>query len=406
MSIASFSIRRRVTVFMITIGIMVLGFFSLNRLELKLLPDISYPSLTVRTEMEGAPPEEIENLISRPIEEALGIVNSLQEITSISRAGLSDVVVEFQWNTSMDKALMDVREKLDTVILPDGAERPRILRYNPETEPIMKVALTGEDMVALHLFAKDEMKSALETLPGVAAVRIMGGEEEEIRIEVDTRKLAGLGLSLTDISRRLTMENINLPGGILEEGESRFLVRTLNEFRTEAEIGEVVISSVNGADIRLKDIASIVRETVESRTMTRLNGLPGVLMDVYKEGDANIISVADAVRNRLGTKANLPSGRESLEQTLPESMDLAVISDQSIFIRAAIREVTVRCGRRQPSGNRSDLPVPSQCTQYCYHRSFNPDFSRSDVYADVFQGNQLEPDEPRRSRSWHRDARG
>lgn len=337
MSIAAFSIRRRVTTLMATIGVFVLGFFSLNKLELKLLPEISYPTLTVQTELEGAPPEEIEDLVSRPIEEALGTVSKLLQITSVSRAGVSDVIVEFQWETSMDKALMDVREKIDTVILPDTADRPRILRYNPETEPVLTIALTAEDQVALYSFADQEMKSRLETLPGIAAVRILGGDKEEILIETDTRRLATLGLSLTDIARKLRMENINLPGGILEEGDSRFLVRTLNEFQTVESISDIVISSSRGIDVRLKDIASIHRTVVDRKTITRMNGQPSVLMDIYKEGDANIIKVADAVRRYTGTDG---SGSYSpLMAILPEEIDLQIIGDQSTFIRAALQEV-------------------------------------------------------------------
>lgn len=337
MSIAAFSIKRRVTVLMATIGVFVLGFFSLNKLELKLLPEISYPSLTIQTELEGAPPEEIEDLVSRPIEEALGTVSKLLQITSISRAGISDVIVEFQWETPMDKALMDVREKIDTVVLPDTADRPRILRYNPETEPILTIALTGEDLVALHSFADQEMKPRLETLPGVAAVRILGGDKEEILIEIDTRRLATLGLSLADIARKLRMENINLPGGILEEGDSRFLVRTLNEFQTVESISDIVISSARGIDVRLKDIASIHRTVVERKTITRMNGHPSVLMDIYKEGDANIIKVADAIRRFTGAGGS--GGRSPLAAMLPDDMNLEIISDQSTFIRAALQEV-------------------------------------------------------------------
>jgi hydrophobic/amphiphilic exporter-1 (mainly G- bacteria), HAE1 family len=337
MSIASFSVRRRVTVFMVTIGVVVFGFFSFNRLELQLLPEISYPSLTVRTEMEGAPPEEIENLISRPIEEALGIVSNLQQITSVSRAGMSDVIVEFHWQTTMDKALMEVREKLDGVLLPDSSDRPRILRYNPETEPIMTLALTGNDLIAMYSLADLELKPKLETLPGVAAIRIMGGDKEEIQIELDTRRLATLGLTLADVSRRLSMENINLPGGMLQEGDSRFLVRTLNEFQTEESIGDIVVSSGTGINVRLKDIATIHRTTVERRTITQLNGRPSVIMDVYKEGDANIINVADVIRHQV---KHTSAGPDAIRQTaLPENMTLEIISDQSTFIRAAINEV-------------------------------------------------------------------
>nr|HPQ41353.1 efflux RND transporter permease subunit [bacterium] len=340
MSIAAFSIKRRITILMAAFGVLVFGGFSLNRLELKLLPEINYPALTVRTELEGAPPEEVEDLVSRPIEEALGVINNLQTITSISRAGLSDVVIEFHWNTEMDKALMDVREKLDTVVLPDTAERPRILRYNPETEPILKLSLTGEDLVAMHAFAENEIKPRLETLEGVAAARIIGGEEEEILIELDTQRLAALGLDLNNVSTQLAMENINSPGGLLQEGNTQYLVRTVNEFETVDDIAAVVIGSNNGVDVRLGDAAVIRRSLVERKALTHLDGQESVLIDIYKEGDANIISVTDAVRNELGNRSTGRFQRvKSLRSMLSEDMDIVIISDQSVFIRAAINEV-------------------------------------------------------------------
>ncbi|MBN1296890.1 efflux RND transporter permease subunit [bacterium] len=340
MSVASFSIRRRITVLMVALGVLVFGGFSLNRLELKLLPEISYPALTVRTELEGAPPQEIEELISRPIEETLGVITHLQQITSISRAGLSDVIIEFHWNTSMDRALMDVREKLDTVVFPETADRPRILRYNPETEPILKMAMTGEDLVALHLLAENEIKPRLETLEGIAAARISGGEEEEILVAIDTSRLAAIGLSLTDVSQQIEMENINIPGGMLEEGKTQFLVRTVNEFKTIEDIGQIIIGSRNGIEVRLHDIASIQRTRVDRKTITHLDGKESVLIEIYKEGDANIISATDAVRTELGKRLpGHPVYGKSILAVLPEEMQIEIVSDQSVFIREAINEV-------------------------------------------------------------------
>jgi len=340
MSLAAFSIKRRVTVLMATIGVLVFGGFSLNRLKLKLLPDISYPTLTIRTELEGAPPEELEDLVARPVEESLSAISNLQQITSVSRAGLSDIIVEFHWNTPMDKALMDVREKLDTVVLPDNAERPRILRYNPETEPILKLSLTSNNLVAMHSFAEKEIKPRLETLEGVAAASIIGGDQEEILIDLDTSRLSSLGLTLTDVSSQLSRENVNLPGGMLEEGNTQFLVRTVNEFNTIEDIGSIVISRNNKADVRLKDIGSIIRTKVDRKTITHLNGNESVLIDVYKEGDANIISVTDAIRAELGKKdVERYARKNSLRAMLPDDMSIEIISDQSIFIRAAVKEV-------------------------------------------------------------------
>ncbi len=340
MSIAAFSIRRRVTILMITIGVLVFGWFSLQRLEIKLLPDISYPSITVRTDVPGAPPEEIENLVSRPMEETLGTLNNLKEITSISRAGLSDVIIELNWETRMDKAVMDIREKLDTLNLPATADKPRILRYNPETEPMMKLALTGADQVFMHNFARKEIKPRLETLEGVAAAQILGGEEEEIRIEIDMGKLTELNLTLPEISTRLTAENINLPGGILEDANTKYLVRTLNEFSSIREIGDIVLGSDGNADIRLRDLATIVRTPIEQKTITHLAGNESVLIDIYKEGDANIIQVSERINEALGSEnARAFSKKSSLKSMLPDDIELTLVSDQSVFINAAIGEV-------------------------------------------------------------------
>lgn len=242
MKLIDFSIRRRVTIAMFTLGILLFGFVSLSRLKINLLPELSYPTLTVRTEYEGAAPAEIENLVTKPIEEALGVVKNVEQVRSISRSGQSDVTLEFAWGTEMDFASIDVREKLDALQLPLEVDRPVILRFDPTLDPIIRYAfyidkkeksgpqkkvdfasLEEKEPVSdisnlkkLRRFADEQIKKELESSTGVASVKISGGLEEEIQVAIDQDRLSHLGISLDRITQILGAENINLSGGKLE----------------------------------------------------------------------------------------------------------------------------------------------------------------------------------------------
>ena len=375
MTIVDFAIRRPVTVTMLVLAALIFGFVSFGRLAVNLLPDISYPSLTVRTEYEGAAPEEIENLISRRIEEAVGVITGLVEVSSISRAGISDVVLEFDWDTDMNLAVMDVRERVDRVFLPEDAERPLLLRYNPELDPIMRLGLSGEDLIMLRNLADWEIRRELETIPGVASVRMKGGLVEEIQVEIDEAQLTRLGLTFEQINRRLAAENINQAGGQLREGEEELIVRAVNEFQTVEEIGEIIISRRGEVPVRLNDLATVRRHYKERKTVTRINGQESVEIALFKEADANTVTVARAIKERLGdigtgmgeedggeeaspadgggeeetaaegTETAGPAGppvadgRRTVVSTLPEGVSLYIVSDQSRFIENAIDEV-------------------------------------------------------------------
>ncbi len=228
---------RRVTIVMFTVAILLFGLVSLSRLSVNLLPDISYPTLTIRTELTGAAPIEIENLLTKPIEEAVGVIRNVRLVRSVSRSGQSDVTLEFLWGTDMDMAGVDVREKIDVIELPLEARRPLLLRFDPSAEPIMRLGLlhkvdadsplSGSQesrLKALRRLAEDRIKTDLEAEEGTAAVKVSGGLEDEIQITVDQRKLAQLGISIDQIAQRIRTENVNLSGGRLEEGSQRFLV--------------------------------------------------------------------------------------------------------------------------------------------------------------------------------------
>ena len=209
---------RRVTIVMMTVAIVLFGMVSLSRLKLNLLPDISYPTLTVRAELTGAAPVEIENLLSKPIEEAVGVVRNVRLVRSVSRTGQSDVTIEFLWGTDMDIAGVDIREKLDILLLPLEASRPLLLRFDPSSEPIVRLGLLyKEDAVqadetsevrlkALRRLAEDRIKPDIEAAEGTAAVKVSGGLEDEIQIRVDQQKLAQLGISIEQIVDRIRAE--------------------------------------------------------------------------------------------------------------------------------------------------------------------------------------------------------
>ncbi len=377
--LVEFATRRRVTIAMMTLTLVLFGLISLSSLKVELLPDLSYPTLTVRTDYEGAAPAEVETLISQPAEEALGIVKGLRKLRSISRTGQSDVVLEFAWGTDMQQAGLDVRDKMETLQLPLDAKPPVLLRFNPSTQPIMRLALSsrtepageGEavrSLMELRRYADEDLKRKLEPVSGVAAVKVGGGLEDEIQVDIDQRKLAQLGVSLDTVIERLKQENVNLSGGRLEEGTQRYLVRTVNQFATVEQMREMLLTTTGGGQssggatgenrqlmlailgsrdpnviaalrgdstgggtspLRLKDVAEVRQGYKEREAVIRSAGREAVELAVYKEGDANTVATADALEERL----------EQIRKQMPKDIELTVVEDQSVFVRHAISDV-------------------------------------------------------------------
>ncbi|WP_342315328.1 efflux RND transporter permease subunit [Lysobacter sp. FW306-1B-D06B] len=384
-NLVEFSTRRRVTVMMVTLTFVLFGFIALGDLKVNLLPDLSYPTLTVRTEYTGAAPSEIETLISEPVEEAVGVVKGLRKLKSVSRTGQSDVVLEFAWGTDMDQASLEVRDKMEVLQLPLEAKAPVLLRFNPSTEPILRIALSPKteatsdteamrQLTALRRYADDDLKKKLEPVEGVAAVKVGGGLEDEIQVDIDQQKIAQLNLPIDTVIQRLQQENINISGGRLEEGSQRYLVRTVNQFANVPEIREMLVTTQSGGDgaaasaaaqmaaiaaqtgsaeamaaaasvqsansaggatvaggmpVRLKDVADVRQGFKEREAIIRLAGKEAVELAIYKEGDANTVATADAIQKRL----------DEIKEQVPPDVELTTIDDQSTFIRHAISDV-------------------------------------------------------------------
>ena len=379
--LVEFSTRRRVTVWMVAITLMLFGLIALTNLKVNLLPDLSYPTLTVRTEYTGAAPAEIETLVSEPVEEAVGVVKGVRKLRSISRTGQSDVVLEFAWGTDMDQASLEVRDKLEALQLPLEVTPPVLLRFNPSTEPVMRLALTAggtgdavTELTRMRRYADDDLKKKLEPVIGVAAVRVGGGFEDEVQVDLDLQQMARIGLPIENVIQRLQQENVNLSGGRLDQGTQRYLVRTVNQFASVEQIGDMLVATQGGGDdaaasaaqqmaaiaaasgsqavlaaaasvqstsgegsstiaggraVRLRDIATVRQGYKERESIIRLGGDEAVELAIYKEGDANTVATADAVDARL----------EAIRKELPADMTLTVVDDQSKFVRAAIRDV-------------------------------------------------------------------
>ncbi len=330
MRLIEFSLTRRVTIAMGAVALVLFGLVAFQRLSINLLPDLSYPSLTVETRYPGAAPAEIESLVTRPIEEVIGVVSGVQRLTSTSRPGLSQVTLEFDWKRDMDFAALDVREKLDLIRLPQQASKPVVLRFDPANDPILRLYLTGgESLYQLRYVGEEVVKKDLESTEGVAAIKVNGGYEEEIQVRVDEGKLSLVGLTIQDVNTKLLQENVNQAGGSLYESEARYLVRANNEFEGLPDILQTVLTSQNGRVVRVSDVARVERGHKRREVITRHGAEEAVELALYKEGDSNTVQVARSVSTRLAAIAD----------ELPEGIEISTGVDQSKFIQASIREV-------------------------------------------------------------------
>ena len=345
MSIVDIAVKRPVAIWMFTCAVILFGMVSLSRLSINLLPELTYPSLTIRTEYAGAAPAEVEQLISKPIEETIGTVKGVRTVKSISKAGLSDVIISFEWGTKMDFASLDVREKLDILSLPLDVSKPLLLRFNPNADPILRLGIGIKSQVVatddasseldvtglknLREYADEQLKRKLESITGIASVKIGGGLEKEVQVLIDQQKASQLNLTIAQIVERLKAENVNAAGGRLQDGSQEYLVRTLNEFTTLQSISDVFIASVNGKNIKLSDVAKVTEGYKERTSINRFDGFEGVELAIYKEGDANTVEVAQRVKTRL----------EKIKQSVPQQYTVSLVADQSLFISDAISEV-------------------------------------------------------------------
>jgi hydrophobic/amphiphilic exporter-1 (mainly G- bacteria), HAE1 family len=318
---------------MLFLAVLLLGAISFQRLPVDLLPEVSYPRLVVLTTYPGVAPAEVEQLITRGVEARAASVPGVQRVTSVSREGVSLVTVRFTWGTDMDFALLNLRERLDELRndLPRTASRPRILRVDPDAEPVLVLSVAGQaSLASLTELAETVFRRRLEQLDGVAQASVTGGVEREIRVELDPDRLRALGLSIPEVERALALANVQAPGGTILQGRFRYPVRTLGEFRSVEEIGEVTVSEGPGGAgrVRVRDLGRVIDGFAERESETRHNGVEAIGILIYKESGANTVQVARAVEEAL----------HLLHAEFPE-LSVEVASSQAGFISDSIDNV-------------------------------------------------------------------
>jgi HAE1 family hydrophobic/amphiphilic exporter-1 len=298
MKIYELAVRRPVLTVMVSLIVIIVGAVSLSRLAIDLMPEITYPTLSISTSYENTSPEEIEELITRPIEEAMSAVPGVETVSSVSAEGQSSVRVAFDWGTDLDAAANDIRDRLDRVqrVLPEDAERPRLRKFDLASFPILILGVASNlDPIQVQSTLDHFVKNRIERIPGVASLDIHGGLDREIHVNLDADKISALGLPLDQILQRIKDENINLPAGTIEEGLLDVSIRTPGVFNNLDELRNTVIAVREGASIRLGEVAEVTDAWEKVTRIVRVNGKPGVRLSVSKQSGKNTVEVARAV---------------------------------------------------------------------------------------------------------------
>lgn len=333
MNLPNFSVSRPVTILMLFIGLILIGLISYQNLGLDLLPDLSFPMSAIIVSYSGVAPQEIENMVTIPLEEAVATIQGVKKISSYSREGSSLVLMEFNWGTDMDVSALNIREKIDQVkgFLPDDASDPIVIKFDPSLMPILVLGMDSEekDLQKLQEYAEDIIKPRLERMEEVASVSINGGLDREILVSIDNDKLRSNQLSFSQVTAALAGENVNLPAGTLKEGTINFLIRTLGRFESTQDIEEILISNIRGKKIYLGDIAKVEDTFKERNSITYVNGKPGIMISLQKESGKNTVTVAKRVFKEL----------ETIQKLLPDDISITPVFDSSDFIKKTISQV-------------------------------------------------------------------
>jgi HAE1 family hydrophobic/amphiphilic exporter-1 len=332
MKLTQVTVKRPVTTLMFFLAIVLLGFVSLRELSVDLLPDISYPRLSVVTQYQGVAPEEIETLITTPLEAAVSRIPGLRRVESVSKEGVSFMSLEFSWGTDMDFAMLHTREKLDGAqnSLPEDLEEPTIIPLDPQSRPIMILSVSGErTLLELKEFSEEVIKPRLEQIEGIGWAEIAGGVEREIQVEVDPQLMSLYGLDIGVISSRIDAFNRNIQGGTIRKGRFKYALRVVGEFERVDEIGEISLKTTGERGVvKLKDVARINDSIKEREGLTRLNGSESIGILVRKESGANTVEVTQLTREVL----------DEIREENPQ-IDILVVSEQARYIESAISSV-------------------------------------------------------------------
>ncbi|MFH5832034.1 efflux RND transporter permease subunit [Halalkalibaculum sp. DA384] len=329
-ALARKAVERPVTFFMTSLIVIGFGLFGLSNLRLNLYPDVSFPTITVYTTYEGVAPGDIETLITRPIEEAVGSISGVRRVRSISNQGASVVKLKFDWGTDLYIAESDVRKELDFVrrTIPDDAEQPIVFSYDPNQEPIIVLTLTSDirSPREIRTIAKQQLEQRLERIPGVASSETSGGYERQINIDISNEEMRSYNLSISAIAGKLQQENIQVPAGELVEGRTIYSLRTIGEFENVEQIRNTIIAEREGEPLRLADVADVEDGVAQPIGNVHVDRNEGVIINVYRQSDANVVTTANAVVESI----------DDLQEILPGDVNIDVLTNEANFIEMSI----------------------------------------------------------------------
>lgn len=337
MQLTDLALKRPIAVAMIFLALGLMGFLSWQRLPLELMPNLNYPQLTVVTNCENVGPLEMESLVTKPVESALGTIGHTRQINSISREGISLVTLDFDWGTNMNYASLDVREKLDQIkdLLPKEAGAPMIIRYDPGSLPVMSLAVKGDNLgfEDLQNLVSEVIKRELERVPGVASARLSGAQEREIRVAVHPGRLAAHKVAISSLGEALKEANLNFPGGKIVQHNQELRLRIMGEFKEVQDLPKVGLSRRPdrrpGPPAFIREVAEVQDTFKEDQSLARLNGKPSLILAIFKMADANTVQVVDKVKARVS----------ALNQEYQGRLHIQVAQDQGRFIQQAIGQL-------------------------------------------------------------------
>ena len=334
MSLADLCIRRPIFATMLVMALVVLGWFSFQRLGLDLFPNVDFPTVTITTTLKGASVEEVESGVTKPIEEIVNTIEGIDILRSTSKEGVSIVIVQFLLSKNSAVAAQEVRDKVSTIVsrLPDGTNPPIMEKFDVDATPIMSVVVAGNrNLREVTEVAKKQIKERIETVQGVGAVIMVGGWERAVNVYVDPDRMAAYQISILQVREALQKQNIEIPGGRVDQGNREMVLRTMGRMEDVPAFADLIVATYGGRPIRVRDIGRVENGVAEPRSRARLNDKNAVSLIVKKQSGTNVVSVVDAVKAKLA----------ELAPVLPPDISTDVVVDQSRFIKRTISEVQV-----------------------------------------------------------------
>lgn len=305
MPLAKLAIRQPVFISMVLLALVVVGAMSYSGMGVDMMPNVEFPVAAVITPYPGAGPEEVEKLITKPVEESLATLSGLDTIQSTSNEGSTQVVVQFVIGRDIQEAVQEIRERLERLrpTLPDGALDPQILRFDPSDTPIMTLAVGAKDgslsPVSLRRLADDNVKPRLERLPGIAAAEVSGGLQRQVHVDLIAGKMKSLSVSSQQVMDALRRENVSMPAGRVESGKRELLLGTEARFSGPEDIGDTMLGYRGTTPVNIREVADVGMGFKENRRLTRLNGQETVVVELRKQSGSNVVRTAEAVRKEL-----------------------------------------------------------------------------------------------------------